>query len=327
MDQKLKSMATHTTSSTMCHTPLKLADYFCNGLSVYQLNAFPTHSVNGATAYGVSVVSVIHKGWLEIVFMNDLDVMDSWHLDSFGFFVVGFGNGQWTRALRSAYNLLDPVVSYTTQVYPKGWSAVYVYLDNTGMWNLRSQKLFYIRVYDDSSNPTKERPPPENLLLCALLLESAICSKLSSFCNCLRFSHPVKLYIILSLSSDFGNSRSGFPLSDSCFQSLPSNSEVPIAKKSFDQTLQEVDAELVAEKAAEKFFLTVFWGTLVPYPLILVSDIFGDNLGLAEITLASRSGHVAPRLTRQRHLATCWYSENISPQYQSHEKKVYEIVA
>ena len=34
---------------------------------------------------------------------------------------------------------------------------------------------------------------------------------------------------------------------------------MPIAKKSFDQTLQEVDAELVAEKAAEKFFLTVFW--------------------------------------------------------------------
>ncbi|KAL7252853.1 hypothetical protein ACSBR1_007413 [Camellia fascicularis] len=114
-------------------TPLKLADYFCNRLSVYQLNAFPTHSVNGAAAYGVSVVSVIHKGWLEIVFMNDLDVMDSWHLDSFGFFVVGFGNGQWTRALRSTYNLLDPVVRYTIQVYLKGWSAVYVYLDNIGM--------------------------------------------------------------------------------------------------------------------------------------------------------------------------------------------------
>ncbi|KAI7980480.1 Monocopper oxidase-like protein SKS2 [Camellia lanceoleosa] len=162
------------------NTPLKLANYFCNGLSVYQLNAFPTHSVNGATAYGVSVVSVIHKRWLEIVFMNDLDVMDSWHLDSFGFFVIGFGNGQWTRALRSTYNLLDPVVRYTIQVYPKGWSAVYVYLDNIGMWNSRSQHLkiwymdqeFYIRVYDNSSNPAKERPPPENLLLCGIFNDS-----------------------------------------------------------------------------------------------------------------------------------------------------------
>ena len=51
------------------------------------------------------------------------------------------------------------------------------------------------------------------LLFLALLLKSVICSKLSSFCNCLRFSHPVKLYVILSLSSDFGDSHSGFPLS------------------------------------------------------------------------------------------------------------------
>lgn len=42
--------------------------------------------------------------------------------------------------------------------------------------------------------------------------------------------------------------------------------------------------------------------TLVPYPLISSSDIFRDNLGLAEITSASRPGHVAPRLTRRRHL-------------------------
>lgn len=70
-------------------TPLKLADLFVNGSGVYQLDQFPTHSVNAAAAYGVSVVSGIHKGWLEIVFKNDLDVMDSWHLDGFGFYVVG----------------------------------------------------------------------------------------------------------------------------------------------------------------------------------------------------------------------------------------------
>ncbi|KAF5933151.1 hypothetical protein HYC85_029322 [Camellia sinensis] len=53
--------------------------------------------------------------------------------------------------------------------------------------------------------------------------------------------------------------------------------------------------------------LLLIWDsqTLVPYPLISDSDIFGDNLGLAGITSASRPGHVAPRLTRRRHLATC----------------------
>ncbi|CAL5391147.1 unnamed protein product [Camellia sinensis] len=54
--------------------------------------------------------------------------------------------------------------------------------------------------------------------------------------------------------------------------------------------------------------------TLVPYPLISDSDIFGDNLGLAKITSAQLPRHVAPRLTRRRHHATCWYLENISPQ-------------
>lgn len=60
------------------------------------------------------------------------------------------------------------------QVYPSGWTAAYVYLDNPGMWNLRSQNLkhwylgqeLYIRVYDPDPNPSKERPPPSNLLFC-----------------------------------------------------------------------------------------------------------------------------------------------------------------
>ncbi|KAL7210971.1 hypothetical protein ACSBR2_013954 [Camellia fascicularis] len=54
--------------------------------------------------------------------------------------------------------------------------------------------------------------------------------------------------------------------------------------------------------------------TLVPYPLISDSDFFGDNLGLAEIISAQLPEHIALRLTSRRQLATCWYSENISPQ-------------
>ena len=42
--------------------------------------------------------------------------------------------------------------------------------------------------------------------------------------------------------------------------------------------------------------------TLVLYPLISNSDIFRDNLGTAKITSAQLPRHVAPRLTRRRHL-------------------------
>lgn len=71
-------------------TPLKLADHFRNGSGVYLLDKFPVDSIDGAASYGVSVVTGVHKGWLEIVFQNDLDgEMDSWHLDGSGFYVVG----------------------------------------------------------------------------------------------------------------------------------------------------------------------------------------------------------------------------------------------
>nr|XP_018625423.2 monocopper oxidase-like protein SKU5 [Nicotiana tomentosiformis] len=156
-------------------TPLKLADYYLNGgAGVYELDKFPANSSLPETVYGTFVISGEHKGWLEIVFKNEFKVMDSWHLDGFGFFVVGYGSGNWTPKSRRTYNLYDPVVRSTVQVYPKGWTAVYVYLDNPGMWNLRSQNLkhwylgqeLYIRVYDSDPNPAKEHLPPKNLLYC-----------------------------------------------------------------------------------------------------------------------------------------------------------------
>ncbi|OWM87618.1 hypothetical protein CDL15_Pgr022731 [Punica granatum] len=155
-------------------TPLKLADQFANGSGVYVLDEFPVASVKFVAQKGVFVSTGIHKGFMEIVFKNDLEVMDSWHLDGFGFFVVGFGDGEWTLESRSTYNIQDPVFRSTIQVYPGRWTAVYAYLDNPGMWNLRSQNLkhwylgqeLYVRVYDADPNPAKERPPPENLLLC-----------------------------------------------------------------------------------------------------------------------------------------------------------------
>ncbi|KAL9689032.1 hypothetical protein QQ045_033461 [Rhodiola kirilowii] len=159
-------------------TPLKLADHFLNGTGVYTLDWFPVQSVNADAAFGVSVVTGIHKGWIEIVFQNDMmDVMDSWHLDGFSFYVVGFGGGNWTPESRSTYNLRDPVVRSTTQVYPRRWTAVYAFLDNPGMWNLRSQILkhwylgeeIYIRVHNNDPDPAKERPPPENLLKCGIV--------------------------------------------------------------------------------------------------------------------------------------------------------------
>ncbi|KAK6271064.1 hypothetical protein POUND7_008162 [Theobroma cacao] len=158
-------------------TPLKLADAYANGGSgVFELDKFPTNSSNLEAVNGVFVATGIHKGWIELVFKNDLEFIDTWHLDGFGFFVVGLGDEEWTPDSRSSYNTYDPVVRSTMQVYPGRWTAVFAYLDNPGMWNLRSQLLknwylgqeLYLRVYDPDPDPAKERTPPENLLLCGI---------------------------------------------------------------------------------------------------------------------------------------------------------------
>ncbi|KAK2457406.1 L-ascorbate oxidase protein [Trifolium repens] len=155
-------------------TPLKLADHFSNGSGVYQLDAYSKNTSNVNAVRDVFVASALHKEWAEIVVKNTLTTIDSWHLDGYSFFVVGLGEGEWKAESRSSYNLFDPVVRSTVQVFPRGWSAVYVFPDNPGMWNLRSQNLqswylgeeLYVRVYDLDPNPAKERPPPQNLLLC-----------------------------------------------------------------------------------------------------------------------------------------------------------------
>ncbi|KAK6144729.1 hypothetical protein DH2020_021549 [Rehmannia glutinosa] len=141
---------TYTTPST----PLKLADQFLNGSGVYELDAFPVHSSLPDPVKGTFVVS-----------------------------------GEWTPEARStAYNFYDPIVRSTVQVYPGGWSAVYVYLDNPGMWNLRSQNLqhwylgqeLYIRVNDPDPNPAKEHPP--QITSCFAVV----------YCNWMHSCDPVK---------------------------------------------------------------------------------------------------------------------------------------
>lgn len=60
------------------------------------------------------------------------------------------------------------------QVYPTGWSAVMVSLDNKGMWNLRSAiwsrrylgQQLYIRVWNDEHSVFTENDIPLNALFC-----------------------------------------------------------------------------------------------------------------------------------------------------------------
>ncbi|XP_039049600.1 L-ascorbate oxidase homolog isoform X2 [Hibiscus syriacus] len=165
--------AVNSVSFVPADTPLKLADYFkIDG--VYRIGSISDRPTGGGIYLDTSVMNTDYRAFIEIVFQNDEDIIQSWHLNGYNFFLVGMDGGQWTPASRNGYNLRDAVSRCTTQVYPKSWTAIYVALDNVGMWNLRSEnwarqylgQQFYLRVFTTSTSLRDEYPIPKNALLC-----------------------------------------------------------------------------------------------------------------------------------------------------------------
>lgn len=165
--------AVNRVSYTEADTALKLADYFNIG-GVYNLNAIQNAPSDGPAFAATSVVPVNLHDFIEVVFQNSENAMQSWHLDGYDFWVVGYGSGQWTSSSRNSYNLVDALTRHTAQVYPNSWTAILVSLDNQGMWNMRSAlwerqylgQQFYLRVFDPVKNLANEYNPPTNVLLC-----------------------------------------------------------------------------------------------------------------------------------------------------------------
>ncbi|MED6218548.1 hypothetical protein PIB30_027622 [Stylosanthes scabra] len=158
-------------------TALKLADWF-NIPKVFSLNSIPDVPPPAGTPakLGTSVVGLTLHDFVEIIFQNNEDTIQSWHMDGSSFYVVGYEYGVWKPDSRKTYNLADGVPRYTVQVYPKSWSAILVSLDNKGMWNLRSAILprqylgqeLYLRVWNNEKSLYTEANIPNNALFCGL---------------------------------------------------------------------------------------------------------------------------------------------------------------
>uniref|UniRef100_A0A7N0U2S0 Uncharacterized protein n=1 Tax=Kalanchoe fedtschenkoi TaxID=63787 RepID=A0A7N0U2S0_KALFE len=154
-------------------TPLKIADYFNIG-GVFRVGSISDKPTGKRLYPDTSVMGADYRSFVEIVFQNHENIVQSWHIDGYQFFVVGMDGGQWTEARRDGYNLRDAVARSTIQVYPKSWTAIYVALDNVGMWNVRSEvwarqylgQQFYLRVYTPVKSFRDEYPIPKNALLC-----------------------------------------------------------------------------------------------------------------------------------------------------------------
>lgn len=69
-------------------TPLRLADLFDKS-GVYTAD-FPTGPTSGPPKMSSSIINATYKGFMEIVFQNNNTVVQTYHLDGYAFFVVGY---------------------------------------------------------------------------------------------------------------------------------------------------------------------------------------------------------------------------------------------
>ncbi|XP_065874301.1 L-ascorbate oxidase homolog [Euphorbia lathyris] len=168
-----KRYAVNRVSYVNSDTPLKLADHF-NIPGVFSMNSIQSLPSDGPAYVATSVIPTFLHDFIEVVFQNTEFAMQSWHLDGYDFWVVGYGSGQWSPAKRRTYNLVDATTRHTAQVYPNSWTTILVSLDNQGMWNLRSAiwerqylgQQLYLRVWTSQQSLANEYDIPSNALLC-----------------------------------------------------------------------------------------------------------------------------------------------------------------
>ncbi|CAL5201135.1 unnamed protein product [Lathyrus oleraceus] len=143
---------------------------------IYKLD-FPSKPLNRTPVLDRSIINATYKGFIEIVFQNNDTTVQNFHLDGYSFFVAGMDYGDWTENSRNSYNKWDAISRSTTQVFPGGWTAILVSLDNVGSWNLRSENLdrwylgqeTYLRIINPEESSDKDTSVPDNVLYCGPL--------------------------------------------------------------------------------------------------------------------------------------------------------------
>ncbi|PSS04071.1 Monocopper oxidase-like protein [Actinidia chinensis var. chinensis] len=156
-------------------TPIRLADQF-KLKGVYKID-FPDKPITGEPKMETSIINGTYKGFMEIILQNNDTKVHTYHVNGYAFFVVGMDYGEWTENSRGTYNKWDGIARATTQVFPGGWTAILISLDNVGVWNLRTENLdswylgqeTYIRVVNPEVTNKTEFPMPDNALFCGAL--------------------------------------------------------------------------------------------------------------------------------------------------------------
>ncbi|XP_014499783.1 monocopper oxidase-like protein SKS1 [Vigna radiata var. radiata] len=181
--------------------PFRLADK--NDLrGIYKLD-FPSKPMNRTPKIDRSIINATYKGFIEVILQNNDSSIQNFHLDGYSFFVVGMDYGDWTDNSRGSYNKWDAISRCTTQVFPGGWTAILISLDNVGSWNLRAENLdrwylgqeTYLRIINPEENGDTEMAAPDNVLYCGALKYKQKSN--SKFSAASTLGHSLNLFTVL----------------------------------------------------------------------------------------------------------------------------------
>ncbi|XP_024025832.1 L-ascorbate oxidase homolog [Morus notabilis] len=96
-------------------TPLKLADNFKIG-GVFRVGSISDNPTGKQMYLDTSVLGADYRAFIEIVFQNHENIIQSYHFNGYSFWVLGMDGGKWTPASRNQYNLADAISRSTTQL-------------------------------------------------------------------------------------------------------------------------------------------------------------------------------------------------------------------
>ncbi|MBA0553763.1 hypothetical protein Golob_012912 [Gossypium lobatum] len=153
-------------------TPLELTEYYNVADKVFNYDNIvddPPTDISKITLDPI-VLNLTYRDFIEIIFENHENAIQSWHLSGYSFFAVA-------PKKRKNYYLLDVVSRHTIQVFPQSWAAILLTFDNCGMWNIRSEiwdrhylgQQLYVSVLSSARSLKDEYNMPDDSLLCRIV--------------------------------------------------------------------------------------------------------------------------------------------------------------